>query len=111
MIPMKTDIFSPITRNWQRYDMGGASKLSFEEGVDSIKADEFTLVQSDSGYYVIKRLPLDESQECFEEEYENEAETINTTMQNNAFYEQVQKWADEYGIKVTVNDEVLDKIN
>ncbi len=56
-------------------------------------------------------MPLDESQECFEEEYENEAETINTTMQNNAFYEQVQKWADEYGIKVTVNDEVLDKIN
>ena len=48
---------------------------------------------------------------AFEEEYENEAETINTTMQNNAFYEQVQKWADEYGIKVTVNDEVLDKIN
>ena len=85
--------------------------IEFEEGVDSIKADEFTLVQSDSGYYVIKRLPLDESQECFEEEYENEAETINTTMQNNAFYEQVQKWADEYGIKVTVNDEVLDKIN
>ena len=85
--------------------------VEFEEGVDSIKADEFTLVQSDSGYYVIKRLPLDESQECFEEEYENEAETINTTMQNNAFYEQVQKWADEYGIKVTVNDEVLDKIN
>ena len=22
-------------RNWQRYDMGGATKLSFEEGVDS----------------------------------------------------------------------------
>ncbi len=22
-------------RNWQRYDMGGQSKLSFEEGVDS----------------------------------------------------------------------------
>ena len=22
-------------RNWQRYDMGGDSKLSFEEGVDS----------------------------------------------------------------------------
>ena len=22
-------------RNWQRYDMGGAKKLSFEEGVDS----------------------------------------------------------------------------
>ena len=21
-------------RNWQRYDLGGASKLSFEEGVD-----------------------------------------------------------------------------
>ena len=41
----------------------------------------------------------------------NEAETINTTMQNNAFYEQVKKWSDEYGIKVTVNDEVLDKIN
>ena len=25
-------------RNWQRYDMGGASKLSFEEGVDSYVA-------------------------------------------------------------------------
>jgi len=26
---------SQRARNWQRYDMGGASKLSFEEGVDS----------------------------------------------------------------------------
>ena len=26
---------SSRARNWQRYDMGGAAKLSFEEGVDS----------------------------------------------------------------------------
>ena len=26
---------SARARNWQRYDLGGASKLSFEEGVDS----------------------------------------------------------------------------
>ena len=26
---------SSRARNWQRYDMGGANKLSFEEGVDS----------------------------------------------------------------------------
>ena len=26
---------SARARNWQRYDMGGASKLQFEEGVDS----------------------------------------------------------------------------
>ena len=26
---------SSRARNWQRYDMGGGSKLSFEEGVDS----------------------------------------------------------------------------
>ena len=26
---------SARARNWQRYDMGGAQKLSFEEGVDS----------------------------------------------------------------------------
>ena len=26
---------SARARNWQRYDMGGDSKLSFEEGVDS----------------------------------------------------------------------------
>ncbi|MBQ4062153.1 MAG: IMP dehydrogenase, partial [Christensenellaceae bacterium] len=26
---------SARARNWQRYDMGGGSKLSFEEGVDS----------------------------------------------------------------------------
>ena len=26
---------SARARNWQRYDMGGAKKLSFEEGVDS----------------------------------------------------------------------------
>ena len=24
-------------RNWQRYDLGGAGKLSFEEGVDSLR--------------------------------------------------------------------------
>lgn len=23
-------------RNWQRYDLGGSKKLSFEEGVDSV---------------------------------------------------------------------------
>ena len=27
--------------------------IEFEEGVDSIKTDEFTIVQSDSGYYVM----------------------------------------------------------
>ena len=26
---------SSRARNWQRYDLGGAAKLSFEEGVDS----------------------------------------------------------------------------
>ena len=26
---------SARARNWQRYDLGGAAKLSFEEGVDS----------------------------------------------------------------------------
>ena len=26
---------SPRARNWQRYDLGGDKKLSFEEGVDS----------------------------------------------------------------------------
>ena len=29
---------SSRARNWQRYDMGGAAKLSFEEGVDSYVA-------------------------------------------------------------------------
>ena len=29
---------SARARNWQRYDMGGDSKLSFEEGVDSLCA-------------------------------------------------------------------------
>ena len=27
---------SARARNWQRYDLGGSSKLSFEEGVDSL---------------------------------------------------------------------------
>ena len=46
---------SARARNWQRYDLGGASKLTFEEGVDSYVTYAGSLHDNvDSSLYKVK---------------------------------------------------------
>ncbi len=80
----------------------------FQDGVDSINPGEFTLVKTVYGYHVIQRLSLDEDPEYFEEQYQDAAAGIDSVMDGKRFEEQVQAWAEEYGIEITVNREIID---
>ena len=72
----------------------------------SIKADEFTLVQSDPIVCNKTIAALTNHRNVLKKNMKMRRK-LSILMQNNAFYEQVKKWSDEYGIKVTVNDEVF----
>lgn len=82
----------------------------FQDGVDSLKPGEFTLVKSSYGYHVIERLALDETPELFEKEYTNAADSLAKKMENNRFKEQVYAWVDEYGISTEVDQKAIDKV-
>lgn len=84
--------------------------VEFQDGVDSIGIGEFTLVKSSYGYHIIQRLALDETEEYFEEQYANVESDIESAMENDKFLEQLYAWAEEYGIEITVNQELLDSI-
>lgn len=82
----------------------------FQDGVDSLKPGELTLVKSSYGYHVIKRLALDETPEYFEAEYAKVAENLDKKMQNKKFEEQLYAWVDEYGIMTETDDSKIDSI-
>ncbi len=84
--------------------------IEFQDGVDSIKPGEFTLVKSDLGYHVIQRLALDETPEFFNAEYEKVKETIVNGMDADRFEEQLEVWADEYSVETKVNEDVMNSI-
>ncbi|MCD8180690.1 MAG: peptidylprolyl isomerase [Firmicutes bacterium] len=82
----------------------------FQDGVDSIGVGEFTLVKSSYGYHVIQRLALDETEEYFEEQYAEAESSVESAMESDDFETQLYAWADEYGVEITVNQELLDSI-
>lgn len=82
----------------------------FQNGVDSINVGEFTVVKSALGYHVIEKLGLVEGSELFEEHYFKVSANLSQIMLERALEEQLDKWADEKGITVTVNQDVIDKI-
>ncbi|MBQ8300683.1 MAG: peptidylprolyl isomerase [Clostridia bacterium] len=84
--------------------------IEFQDGTDSIKPGEFTLVETSYGYHVIQRLALDETPEYFTAEYEKVKDTIVSAMDAKRFEEQLYAWADEYGVEVKVNEEVMNSI-
>lgn len=80
----------------------------FQDGVDAINPGEFTLVKTSYGYHVIQRLALDGDAEYYEQQYASVADNLPDIMDSKRFEEQVHTWADEYGIKTTVNQEIID---
>lgn len=84
--------------------------IEFQDGVDSIQPGEFTLVKSTYGYHVIQRLPLDETYEGFETEYNNVKDSLESDMETEDFNKQLDIWAQENGIELVMNQEVYDSI-
>lgn len=84
--------------------------IEFQDGVDSIQPGEFTLVKSTYGYHVIQRLPLDETYEGFETEYNNVKDSLDSAMEEEDFNNQLDIWAQENSIEFVINQEVYDSI-
>ncbi len=82
----------------------------FQDGVDSIKPGEFTMVKSDYGYHVIQRLPLDESDAKFEELFNANKDAILAACSEAKFEEKLESYAKENGIEVVVDEEVMASI-
>jgi len=82
----------------------------FEEGTKSIQPGEFTLVKTSYGYHVIQRLPLDESDEKFAELFENTKTSAASKYTEKKFDELLKTYAEENGVKIEVNEEVVSKM-
>lgn len=83
---------------------------SFEDATKSIQPGEFAICKSDFGYHVIQRLPLDETTENFETFFEDNKSSVQSSITLEKQLEALDKKAEELGIQITVNQEVIDSI-
>lgn len=90
----------------------GANEMvaEFEDATRSIQPDEITMCKSDFGYHIIKRLPIDEVSEDFKTYYENNASAVKGNVTKERRVEALRKKAQELGIEITINQDVIDKI-
>ncbi len=72
----------------------------FEEGVDSLEIGGVTMVETDYGYHVIKRLALDETPEIYQKGLEQSKDKIDSLIIAERKAEYVDKVLEEKGINV-----------
>lgn len=82
----------------------------FEEATKSIQPGEFTLCKSSFGYHIIQRLPIDETDESFEKFFTENNVAIKSRNAAKKQEEALDKKAEELGIKVEVEQDVIDSI-
>lgn len=88
----------------------GEMVQEFEDAVKSIQPGEFTMCESSYGYHVIQRLPLDESDEKFNEFFETYKSSVSSAKERDDLTAAIQSMAEEDGITVEVLDDVINAI-
>lgn len=90
----------------------GANEMvaEFEEATRSIEPDGITMCKSDFGYHIIKRLPIDNTSDEFQKYYEQNASIVKGSVNKEKRLEALKKKAEELGIEITVNQDVIDAI-
>lgn len=88
----------------------GEMVSEFEDGVDKLGNGQVSLIESSYGYHIIKRLPLDESEELYTKFFESKKENVKTEILNDILQEKIEDWNKEYNIKVVKNDEIYNSI-
>ncbi|MDD6483189.1 MAG: peptidylprolyl isomerase [Clostridiales bacterium] len=83
---------------------------SFEDGVKSIQPGEYTVVKSDYGYHVIKRLALDPSDEKFQSLFEENKSNIQSKYEQKRFKDKVKECAAQNGAEVKENEEAISAV-
>lgn len=88
----------------------GEMVQEFEDAVKSVQPGEITMCKSDFGYHIIKRLPLDEADENFAKFFEDKKTAVESGISKKKRLDALNKKAEELGIEVTVNQDVIDNI-
>ena len=88
----------------------GEMVSEFENAVKSVQPGEITICKSDFGYHIIKRLPIDKADADFEKFFEDNKTAIESGISSQKQKEAIANKADELGIQVTVNQDVIDNI-
>ncbi len=73
----------------------------FEQATDSVGFGGIAFCKSDFGYHIIKRLPI---------AFEDVKETVQSEFVGKLIDEKVEKWKEEFSIKITQNEEILAEI-
>lgn len=79
----------------------GEMVAEFEQAVESAAVGEVTMCKSVYGYHIIKRMPL---------EYSDIADKVEEAAQKERLAAKLKEWEKEYGITVTVNEEIMKTI-
>lgn len=89
----------------------GTMVAEFEDTTKSLQPGEIAMCETTYGYHIIKRLALDETPELFDKFYNDNLASIENAIQNDKYDEALEKKAEELGITVEENQEVIDKIS
>ena len=79
----------------------------FEDAVRSIKPGEFTMCQSSYGYHVIERLSLDENDSKFNELFEQNKDSVKSSLKIKKIKDEITKIDEEAGTTVEKFDDVI----
>lgn len=85
----------------------GQMVSEFEEMTKSLEMGGIGMCETDYGYHIILRLPLDETPELFEEFYNNNKSAVAEAISASRKEEALNKKAEEYGIEVVENKDVI----
>lgn len=82
----------------------------FQDGVDSLEFGGVCMVETDYGYHIIKRLPIDETDELCSRAIEANRKAIEDVVYNERLKEKLDEWRKECGIEVNVNESYYNKL-
>ncbi len=82
----------------------------FEEMTKSLGMGEIGMCETDYGYHIILRLPLDETPELFDEFYEDNKTTVASKLDSSLKEDALYEKAEEYKIEVVKNEDVIANI-
>ena len=88
----------------------GTMVAEFEDTTKSLQPGEIALCETSYGYHIIQRLALDETPELFDKFYNDNLTSIENALSNAKYDEALEKKAEELGITVEENQDVIDGI-
>ncbi len=83
----------------------------FEDMTKSLQPGEIGMCETSFGYHIIKRLALDETPELFDKFYNDNLSTIESVMESAKYDAALEAKAEEFGIKVEMNQDVIDALD